>query len=333
MIAQRLEVSNLSMSIGSKTILEDVYLTIEAGETVGLVGESGSGKSMLCRMLLGLHERYGARINSGSIKLGGKDLVDIEERVWRTIRGRQIGFVSQASMSGLNPTMSIGRQFGHLLRVARPSLSRNDAKIAAETMLDEVKITNPSRVLKLRPGELSGGMRQRVMIAASLAHEPMMLIADEPTTALDVTVQAKILELLKEIGDRRGMSMLLVSHDLSVIAEICERVTVMNNTTTVESGPIGQVLTKPQHPYTQTLLAATLYQGVETSLEDDDKTTNEVELIPESCRYLNYCALAKSKGNLSLVCNTRPILRNVNKEHFVACHFVLPSGQQSERNP
>ncbi|RNL62530.1 ABC transporter ATP-binding protein [Nocardioides marmoriginsengisoli] len=256
--APLLRIENLEIGFGNgagrHTAVHDVSLTVNPAEIVGLVGESGSGKSLTCRSVLRLIP-VGGRITSGDVRLGGQELLDLSAKEMREVRAHQVGMVFQDPFTSLNPTLRIGTQVIETLR-ANGGLSREAARRRAVELLTQVEIPLPEERLRAYPHELSGGMRQRVMIALAMAADPQLLIADEPTTALDVSTQAQVLALLRRIRDERGMSILLVSHDFGVVAAICDRVVVMYGGFVVESGSIEQVYGAPAHPYTRALLNA-----------------------------------------------------------------------------
>jgi oligopeptide/dipeptide ABC transporter ATP-binding protein len=229
-----------------------VSLEIAPGEVVGLVGESGSGKSLTCRSVMRLVPAPG-RVSEGSVRFDGRDVLAMSSRELRALRANDVGMIYQDPFSSLNPVFRIGAQLVETLRANR-GLGKAEARAEAAALLDRVGIPDPQRRLLSYPHELSGGMRQRVMIALATASEPRLLIADEPTTALDVTTQAQILALLLEMRDALGMAVLMVSHDFGVIAQVCDRVAVMYGGHIVETGPVETIYDNPQHPYTRALL-------------------------------------------------------------------------------
>ncbi|WP_281984824.1 ABC transporter ATP-binding protein [Thalassorhabdomicrobium marinisediminis] len=231
-----------------------VDLTLHRGEILGLVGESGSGKSVTCMSLLKLLKR-GGHITSGTADFDGIDLLSLSDRALTRVRGDRIGVIFQDPMSALNPTMTVGRQIVEVLMQHR-RIGKNAARARAVELFKLVRIPSPETRIDNYPHEFSGGMRQRVMIAIALACEPDILIADEPTTALDVTIQRQILALLKELRDRLGMAIILVTHDLGVIAETADRVMVLYGGQVMEEAPVADLFAAPQHPYTRGLLAA-----------------------------------------------------------------------------
>src|SRR5262245_46920781 len=269
MSAQLLSVSGLSAVSsrdGDGPILRDVSLSIGRGEVHGLVGESGAGKSTIVKAILGILPG-GIRIKRGTIALEGRDLLVLDPRDSRRVLGAEVALIPQDPSTALNPGRRIGAQLTDGLRLWR-GLSSRDAEARALALLDDVQMREPDRVMHAYPHELSGGMRQRVLIAAAFALDPKLVIADEPTTALDVTVQKQILRLIRALQERHGTSVLFVSHDLGVVAKICDRVTVLYMGKVVEQGPTAEVLTMPHHAYTKALLAANpRYDRPDTGLE------------------------------------------------------------------
>ena len=247
-----LQVERLSLTLDGRPLLQDLSLTLQAGEVLGLVGASGSGKSLTALALMGLLPE-GARL-SGSLRLDGKDLLSLSEARWNALRGQRLGLVFQEPMSALNPLMSIGAQLAEALRLHRP-MSRREAWEQARAALGRVGLGDDDAGARRHPHQLSGGQRQRVVIAIALAHQPHLLIADEPTTALDVTTQAQILALLTGLAREQGCALLLVTHDLALVAQAADRVAVLQQGRLVEQGEARALLSRPQHPATQALLA------------------------------------------------------------------------------
>ena len=253
-----LEIRQLSVVLPTKDhtvrAVTELSLTIERGETVALVGESGSGKSMTARALMGLLPPPG-KISSGSIRFDGAELVGLDQEQMRSLRGSRLAMIFQEPMTSLNPVLKIGDQLAEPLRLHR-RMDRTAAREEAQHLLQQVGIANPASRLRDYPHQLSGGQRQRVMIAMALACAPDLLIADEPTTALDVTIQAQILALIDRLRREQGLALLLITHDLGIVAERADRVHVMYAGRIVESAPTGTLLTSPAHPYSQGLLAS-----------------------------------------------------------------------------
>lgn len=252
-----LSVRNLNVDArtpdGRKPVLKDISFDLAGGETLCLAGESGSGKSVTSLSVMGLLPKTSLQVSSGNIMLGERDLLKLSDRAMRSVRGGDIAMVFQEPMTSLNPVMSIGAQLTEAIREHQGS---ENAETTALRMLDAVQITDPARRLKQYPHELSGGMRQRVMIAMALSCRPKVLIADEPTTALDVTVQAQILKLMRELKSEFGTSIILITHDMGVVAEMADRVIIMQNGGIVEQGPAIAIFRAPRQTYTQQLLSA-----------------------------------------------------------------------------
>jgi oligopeptide/dipeptide ABC transporter ATP-binding protein len=272
-------------------VVDSMSLLLGETQAVGIVGESGSGKSMFCRALIGTLARHDARVLSGSILFAGRDLAAASERTWRQIRGREIGYVPQSSLAGLNPVLTIGTQLVEALTAAGQSAAESQRE--ALRLLEVVRIPRAMSILRARPNELSGGMRQRVMIAGALAARPRLLVADEPTTALDVTVQREILTLIAEIRREFGMALILVSHDLAVIEEVCDSVLVMYAGASVEHGRVGDVVRSTRHPYTAALRASRI--DAATPGQDVEAIVGEPPTLgawPAGCRFWPRCPLA-----------------------------------------
>ena len=253
-----LNIENLNIKFCDRqnpfTAVQDFDLKMEAGEIVGIVGESGSGKSVTCHAILGLLRGKGVEI-SGKAEFDGKDLLSMSDEELRGYQGEELSIIFQEPMTSLNPTMKIGKQVEESLRI-HTKLSKEERKVRALEAMELAELNDPEKIYNSYPHELSGGMRQRVMIAAALVLRPQLLIADEPTTALDVTIQAEILRTLKEINRKEGTSILFISHDLGVIRALCQRVVVMQKGLIVEQGTLEQVFYHPQQEYTKKLIAA-----------------------------------------------------------------------------
>ena len=249
-----LDVRDLSVAFGDRTVVDRVSLRIAPGETLGVVGESGSGKSVTAFSILRLLQPPG-QITGGQVLFEGRDLLALSESDMRAVRGARISLIFQEPMTALNPVMRIGAHIAEALTV-HGMASRADARLRAIELLEAVRIPDAARRVRDYPHQLSGGMRQRVMIAIALACRPPLVIADEPTTALDVTIQAQVLDLLRDLRARFNLSLLLITHDFGVIAEMTDRVVVMFKGRIVEDGPVRQILRDPQHEYTRALLAA-----------------------------------------------------------------------------
>ena len=253
-VAALLEIEKLTIHFRNQPVVRDLSLSIAAGEVLGLVGESGSGKSVTSLAILGLLDP--AAQTSGAIRFAGTDLLTQPPAVLRTYRGKRIAIIFQEPMTSLNPVMSIGRQVAEAVEAHQSSLSRKQVREAVVAALDSVALPNAAKRYDDYPHQFSGGQRQRILIAMAIVNKPELLIADEPTTALDVTVQAQILDLLRSLRDQYQLAMLFISHDLAVVGEVADRVAVMRNGLLLEEGTRAAIFGAPQHPYTQSLMGA-----------------------------------------------------------------------------
>ncbi|HYX82654.1 MAG TPA: ABC transporter ATP-binding protein [Gemmatimonadales bacterium] len=272
---------------GALPAVNDVTFEIQSGETLGLVGESGCGKSVTALSIMRLVQAPG-RIAAGRIGFKGQDLLTLDERQMRAVRGAGISLIFQEPMTALNPVFSVGDQVAEAL-IVHGRASRRDAKAAAIELLRAVRIPHPETRVGDYPHQLSGGQRQRVMIAIALACRPSLVIADEPTTALDVTIQAQILELLREMKSRFNLALLLITHDLGVVAETADRVAVMYAGRIVETGPVRAILRHPQHPYTRGLLASIPGGAPGQRLKAIDGTVPLLNALPPGCAFHPRC--------------------------------------------
>ncbi|ACS59717.1 ABC transporter ATP-binding protein [Rhizobium leguminosarum] len=281
---------------GRKPVLQDVSFELAGGETLCIAGESGSGKSVTSLSIMGLLPKASLRVASGSVLLGERDLLKLSDRGMRSVRGGDIAMVFQEPMTSLNPVMSVGNQLTEAIRAHQGS---ENAEAVALKMLDAVQITDPARRLKQYPHELSGGMRQRVMIAMALSCRPKVLIADEPTTALDVTVQAQILRLMRELKREFGASIILITHDMGVVAEMADRVVIMQNGRIVEQGTTLAIFQRPKEAYTQQLLAAVPRLGAFAGTDRPPRITQRAveTLHPDRTPVLNVRDLTVTYGN------------------------------------
>jgi peptide/nickel transport system ATP-binding protein len=249
-----LEVKNLSVAFGRHTAVKDISFHINAGETLGLVGESGSGKSATSLAMLRLLPES-ARVG-GEIRFDGEELLALPEEAMRRRRGREIAMIFQEPMTALNPVMPVGAQIAEAVAAHHPELARKAVRARVLEAMAEVGLPEVERRAKDYPHQFSGGQRQRILIAMAIVNRPRLLIADEPTTALDVTVQAQIMALLKELRREHGLAMLFISHDLAVVSQVADRVAVMQQGEIVEQAEVGQLFREPQHAYTRRLLAS-----------------------------------------------------------------------------
>jgi len=249
-----LAIDRLTIRFRGKPVVEDLSLAIAPGQVLGLVGESGSGKSVTSLAILGLLDK--AAEVTGSIRFADEELLTLRGEAMRRYRGRRIAMIFQEPMTALNPVMPIGRQVAEAIETHQPTLTRREVRAAVIASLEAVALPEPARRYNDYPHQFSGGQRQRILIAMALANRPQLLIADEPTTALDVTVQAQVLELLRKLRRQFGLAMLFISHDLGVVAEVADRVAVMRHGWMLEQGSREQIFRTPQHPYTRSLLGA-----------------------------------------------------------------------------
>ena len=323
-----LEFDNFSLEIdtfdGALKVLDGVSLGLAHGETLGLVGETGSGKSVTAKMAMGLLTNPPARITGGEIRFDGRDLKTLSPREWRRLRGTDIAMVFQDPMTFLNPLFPVGRQMEDAIiaqngaRAATDRLSRRAARGHAIEMLRLVQMPDPVRAFEAYPHALSGGQRQRVLLAIALAGRPKLLIADEPTTALDVTIQAQILVLIDNLVRDMGLTVLLISHDLGVVARVCRRVAVMYAGRIVEDAPLRNILEDPKHPYTQGLLGAIpRLDRPETHLARVPGTIPDLIHPPGGCRFHPRCQVAVDACRIE-----RPVDRTVGPNWRAACHLV-----------
>ena len=291
-----LTVENLTVEfltdVGWSTVVEDVSFHVGAGETLGIVGESGSGKTVTSMAVMGLVPQPPGRIRSGQIRLEGMDLLGLSSKQLEDVRGDRVSMIFQEPMTSLNPAYTVGDQIAETMR-RHLGLSRKESRARAVDMLSRVHIPNAARRAKAYPHEFSGGMRQRVMIAMALCCEPTLLIADEPTTALDVTVQAQVLALIREIQADMGMSILFITHDLGVVADVCDRVVVMYAGQVVEHAPADELFHTPSHPYTDGLLKSMPAMAARTGqLHSIDGHPPMVGAMPTGCRFHPRCVHA-----------------------------------------
>jgi peptide/nickel transport system ATP-binding protein/oligopeptide transport system ATP-binding protein len=301
--------------------VDGVSFEIAAGETLGLVGESGCGKSVTAYSILKLLPSPPARYEGGEISFRGESLLELDDRALRRVRGNLISMIFQEPMSSLNPIMSIGAQIVEAIREHQKKSNREAREIAVD-MLRRVGIGSPESRLREYPHQLSGGMKQRAMIAMALACRPSLLIADEPTTALDVTIQAQILELLNELQRDLSMSVLLITHDLGVVAETCDRVAVMYAGKIVESSPVAMLFDSPKHPYTHGLFRSlpTLIEKKKQLAVIPGAVPSPLD-FPSGCRFRTRCSMAQE------ICKQEPPLREIEPAHLSACHFAEEVGQ------
>lgn len=299
---------------GTVKAVDDVSLNVPAGHIVCIVGESGCGKSITAMSVMGLIDTHVGKVEGGSILFQGEDLLSLSKNELRAIRGNEIAMIFQEPMSSLNPVLTIGQQIMEPL-IEHKKLSKKDAKQKAIELIERVQISRPEQIFKSYPHELSGGMLQRIMIAIAISCEPKLLIADEPTTALDVTIQAQILEMLAELRESLGMSILLITHDLGVVAEMADEVVVMYAGKVVEYGEVTALFEQPRHPYTQGLLKSkpSIHERTEELYSIPGQVPNPLALT-ESCYFHDRC------DKCMAVCKAQsPQLYRINEDQQAAC--------------
>ncbi len=313
-------------SRGTVYAVNGISFDVAAGETLGIVGESGCGKSVTSLALLGILSRAG-RVTGGTAMFGGRDLLSLDDEQLRKIRGREIAMIFQDPMSSLNPVLTVGRQIREALET-HFGMERRPADRRAIELLEQVGIPGAKQRLEDYPHQFSGGMRQRAMIAMALACEPKLLIADEPTTALDVTIQAQILDLLRDLVSERDTSMILITHDLGVVAGICERVHVMYAGTFVETGSADQVFASPRHPYTFGLLQSVprLDTGRRQALQPIAGSPRNMLSPPDSCPFAPRCP-----NRIQVCTEVLPELEPVEQGHRIACFNPVPAEEWQRR--
>lgn len=300
----------------SNDVVDNVSLSVRRGEVLCVVGESGCGKSVTAMAMMGLLPKHASQISSGKLTIEGKIISLVDEVVPASLRGDRIAMIFQEPMTSLNPSFTIGNQIAEAVLHHRGG-TKDAARARSLEMLARVGIANPEKRLSEYPHQLSGGMRQRVMIAMALANDPQILIADEPTTALDVTIQAQILNLIRDLRDETGMGTIMITHDLGVVAEIADTVAVMYGGQVVEQGLVAEVFRDPQHPYTIGLMSAMPRldrPGERLSIVPG--TVPTIAAMPQGCRFHTRCAFATD------LCRTRPVLADVTPQHSVACHYA-----------
>lgn len=322
-----LEVKNLRTYFhtfkGTVKAVDDVSFNINEGEILGIVGESGGGKSVTGFSVIRLIEEPG-KIETGEIIYNGEDLIKKSESQMNKVRGGDISMIFQDPMTSLNPVYTIGEQIEEVLLLHEKGLTKNQRKQKCIKLLESVGISNPESRMKSYPHQFSGGMRQRVVIATALAANPKLIIADEPTTALDVTIQAQILKLMQNLVQENGCALMLITHDLAVISEIADRINVMYCGKIIETGNTKDIIEEYDHPYTE---------GLINSIPDLDKDKKKLESIsgivpnmfdlPEGCNFSPRCKYCKQ------ICKEKkPELQQVGQNHYVACHFPLKGGEE-----
>lgn len=318
-----LRVNNLSVTLftedGHLPAITDLSFVMRKGETLAVVGESGCGKSMCALSIMGLLPQPPAKVTDGSIELGGVDMVKLTAEEMRQYRGSKIGMIFQEPMTSLNPVMTAGRQIREGLLVHNPKMGKRQADERALEMIRLVGIPAPEKVFKSYPHELSGGMRQRIMIAMALASRPSLLICDEPTTALDVTIQAQIIELMKKMQEENGNAIIMITHDLGVVADVADKIMVMYAGTPVEFGTADEIFYDSIHPYTWGLT-----RSIPDPVQDEKKPLTPIEgnppslvNVPEGCAFSPRCPYATPRCR-----SERPELHVTETGHYACCHYA-----------
>ncbi|RUM95535.1 ABC transporter ATP-binding protein [Pseudaminobacter arsenicus] len=322
MVVPTLSIKDLTVSFGKPgrelLAVNGVTYDVQPGETLGVVGESGSGKSVTLLAALGLLPSPPARISRGSVEFQGRDLARMDAKKVRQIRGKDVGFIFQEPLTSLNPVMTIGDQIAEAIVVHDQNIGWQKARARAVELMSLVGMPDPERLAKQYPHEFSGGMRQRIVIAIAIANNPKLLIADEPTTALDVTVQAQILDVIREAQEKTGAATILVSHDLGVIAQMASKIVVMYAGRVMEAGDAEDVLENPLHPYTAALIECA--PTMESELKDIHPIPGQSPSLmemPSGCPFHPRCRYRQD------VCASRvPAYRAIGSDRHVACHFV-----------
>ena len=328
-----LEVKNLQVSIktyrGEVQAVRDVSFSIEKGEVFCIVGESGCGKSVTAQTLMKLNPSPPTMIKNGEILLNGKDIVPMNKHEMKSIRGREISMIFQDPMTSLNPVYTVGNQLVEALRAHDSKISRKEAEQRAMEMMEMVGINNVQKRMNQYPHEFSGGMRQRVMIAMGLICHPQLLIADEPTTALDVTIQAQILDLMKSLQKKTGMGIIFITHNLGVVADICDKVSVMYAGKIVEQGPVDDIFYEPAHPYTKGLLRSMPRVDAQSyeRLIPIEGTPVDMLNPPEGCPFAPRCEKC-----MKICLKKMPPYVEISDKHRSACWLCVEDLMNKEEN-
>ena len=329
-MSRLLEVKNLTtnfhIGVGCVQAVRNVSFHLDAGESLGIVGESGSGKSVTMMSIMGLLPDY-ADVTADSIRFNDREMTKMSVGEFRKVRGNEIGMIFQDPMTSLNPLYTVENQIAEPLRIHR-GMSKAEARKAALELLKRVEIPNPEARLKQYPHELSGGMRQRVMIAAAIACQPKLVIADEPTTALDVTIQAQVLDLLNHLKEGSNASIIMITHDLGVIASMCSRILVMYGGIICEQGTVREIFYEPRHPYTWGLLRSIpkMTERKDEKLIPINGTPPDMLCPPKGCPFAPRCPYAMPVCRKYLAPTTV-----LGETHSCACHLLHPNAPKVER--
>ncbi len=311
-----LNVRDLGVAFGAVQPLSGVSFAVGKGETLGIVGESGSGKSLTAMSVMGLLPLSGGRITGGTVEFDGQDLTKLPERAYRKLRGGRIGLITQNPMTSLDPLQKIGPQVDDVAKL-HLGLSDKAARDRTEEILGTLRIPEPALICERYPHQMSGGMKQRIVIAMALAADPDVLIADEPTTALDVTVQAQIIRLLDDLVKERDLALVLITHDMSVVAQTCDKVVVMYAGRAVEHGPVEAIFDRPRHPYTQALIAC-----IPRGLDEATRLTGIEGTVPTVVNYPSGCPFHPRCPRAEAICTTARPDFSVEGDSAAACHFA-----------
>jgi len=311
-----LDLSGVSVAIGSAALLDGISLKVDRGQIVGLVGESGSGKSLTAMAAMGLLPLISGRVTGGTVRFDGQDMAAMTDGQRRALRGRRIGFVTQNPMTALDPVQRIGEQVDVVSRL-HLGLTRVEARTRTLELLTQLRIPDAPSVAEAFPHQLSGGMKQRIVIAMALAGEPDLIIADEPTTALDVTVQAQIIQILGGLVRDRGVALLLITHDMGVVAQVCDRVAVLYAGRLAEEGPVDGIFAAPAHPYTAALIGCIPQEGMaKGSLRGIPGAVPSALAMPAGCRFHPRCPRASD------LCRSTVPRAEPHGQGTVACHHA-----------
>jgi oligopeptide/dipeptide ABC transporter ATP-binding protein len=311
-----LDLSDVTVSIGALMPLDRIAFSIEAGEIVGVVGESGSGKSLTAMAVMGLLPLIGGRITSGAVRFADVELNRLPERDYRALRGRRIALISQNPMTSLDPIRRVGEQIDQVSMI-HLGLGAQQARLRSVDMMRQLRIPEADVVHGNYPHHLSGGMKQRIVIAMALAADPELIVADEPTTALDVTIQAQIIQIMVEMVRRKNVALMLITHDMGVVAQACDRVVVLYAGRVAETGSVERIFAAPRHPYTKSLIGCIPVEGLPPGgLKGIDGVVPGVANYPTGCRFHPRCSLAQDRCKIEA-----PLLRALD-EGAAACHLT-----------
>lgn len=311
-----LEVKDLAVAFGSIAPLSGVNFSLAKGETLGIVGESGSGKSLTAMSIMGLLPMSDGRVTAGSIMFDGQELTTLTEPAYCKLRGGRIGLITQNPMTSLDPLKKIGTQVDSVA-ILHLGMTKKQARANTVDILATLRIPEPALICERYPHQMSGGMKQRIVIAMALAADPDLLIADEPTTALDVTVQAQIIRLLDDLVKQRDLALLLITHDMSVVAQTCDKVVVMYAGRAIEQGPVIEIFDDPQHPYTQALVGC-----IPRELDEGKKLTSIPGTVPTVLNYPEGCKFHPRCSRAQDICKADQPELIGNGDRAVACHFA-----------